>query len=237
MDFYNHSVNSMKKNLYEELGLGTNATKSEIKSSYRRLVKRHHPDAGGEKDKFIAIQNAWETLSDETKKEKYDKQFFSSSPSFNEISENWEQKFKSKKSSSSKKDQEVQYWIKDIYNPINRFINQIIKPLNNEIKALSADPYDEQLMETFCNYISLSEKKIERVVTIYNSKAVPRSISDLGLDLYHCFSQVKDALSELDRYTQGYVDDYLFDGKEMMKEAKRIQSRMNQNKKTSLHKI
>ena len=34
------------------------------------------------------------------------------------------------------------------------------------------------------------------------------------------FSQVEDALSELDKYTQGYVDDYLFDGKEMMKEAK-----------------
>ena len=237
MVFYNHSVISMKKNFYEELGLEINATKSEIKSSYRRLVKRHHPDAGGEKDKFIAIQNAWETLNDETKKEKYDKQFFSTSPSFNEINENWEQKFKSKKNSSSKKDEELQSWIKDIYNPINRFINQIIKPLNNEIKALSADPYDEQLMENFCNYINLSEKKIERVVTIYNSKAVPRSISDLGLDLYHCFSQVKDALSELDRYTQGYVDDYLFDGKEMMIEAKRIQSKMNQNKKTSLHKI
>ena len=50
--------------------------------------------------------------------------------------------------------------------------------------------------------------------------------------MYHCFSQVKDALSELEKYTQGYVDDYLFDGKEMMKEAKRIQSKMAYNKKS-----
>ena len=42
---------------------------------------------------------------------------------------------------------------------------------------------------------------------------------------------VKDALSELDRYTQGYVDNYLFDGKEMIKEAKRIQSKMSAKKK------
>ena len=49
----------MEKNLYEELGLKKNATKSEIKSSYRSLVKQHHPDAGGEKERFIAIQNAW----------------------------------------------------------------------------------------------------------------------------------------------------------------------------------
>ena len=112
------------------------------------------------------------------------------------------------------------------FTPINRLISQIIKPLNNEIKELSADPYDDQLMENFCSYINLSQKKIEKVDKIYNKKLVPKSISALGLDLYHCFSQVKDALSELDRYTQGYVDDYLFDGKEMIKEAKRIQSKM-----------
>ena len=54
----------MKKNLYEELGLKKNATKNEIKSSYRSLVKQHHPDAGGKKERFLAIQYAWETLND-----------------------------------------------------------------------------------------------------------------------------------------------------------------------------
>ena len=221
----------MEKNLYEELGLKKNATKNEIKSSYRSLVKQHHPDAGGEKERFLAIQNAWETLSDPIKKEKYDKNLFSSSSSFNSLNDNWEAKFNSKKCNSSSKDKEVEKWIQEIYTPINRLISQIIKPLNNEIKALSADPYDDQLMENFCSYISLSQKKIEKVEKIYNKKLIPNSISSLGLDLYHCFSQVKDALSEFDRYTQGYVDDYLFDGKEMIKEAKRIQKKMAIEKK------
>ena len=140
-------------------------------------------------------------------------------------------KINSKKYNSSIKDKEVETWIKEIYTPINRLISQIIKPLNNEIKELSADPYDDQLMENFCSYIILSQKKIEKVEKIYNKKIVPKSISALGLDLYHCFSQVKDALSEFDRYTQGYVDNYLFDGKEMIKEAKRIQSKMSTKKK------
>ena len=89
-------------------------------------------------------------------------------------------------------------------------------------------------MENFCNYISLSQNKIEKVEKIYNKKIVPNSISSLGIDLYHCFSQVKDALSEFDRYSQGYVDDYLFDGKEMIKEAKRIQTKMSIEKKIKL---
>ena len=221
----------METNFYKELGLDKNATKSEIKSSYRSLVKKHHPDAGGEKERFLAIQNAWETLNDPVKKEQYDRNFFSSNSSFDSLKENWEEKLNSKKYNSSNKDKEVETWIKEIYTPINRLISQIIKPLNNEIKELSADPYDDQLMENFCSYINLSQKKIEKVEKIYNKKLVPKSISNLGLDLYRCFSQVKDALSELDRYTQGYVDDYLFDGKEMIKEAKRIQSKMAMEKK------
>ena len=221
----------MEQNFYKELGLEKNATKSEIKSSYRSLVKIHHPDAGGEKERFLAIQNAWETLNDPIKKEKYDRTIFSSNTSFDSLNDNWEEKFNSKKYNSSIKDKEVETWIKEIYTPINRLICQIIKPLNNEIKELSADPYDDQLMENFCNYISLAQNKIDKVDKIYNKKLVPKSISALGLDLYHCFSQVKDALSELDRYTQGYVDDYLFDGKEMIKEAKRIQSKMSREKK------
>ena len=42
----------MEKNLYEELGLKKNATRSEIKSSYRSLVKKHHPDTGGNKERY-----------------------------------------------------------------------------------------------------------------------------------------------------------------------------------------
>ena len=194
-------------------------------------LKKHHPDAGGDKDRFLAIQDAWETLNDPFKKEQYDKTLFALDQSSNFRNENWEEKVNTTKYSSSIKDNEVKNWIKNIYNPTNRFISQIIKPLSQEIKELSADPYDEELMDNFCSYINISQRKIEKVDKLYKSISVPNSISSLGLDLYHCFSQVKDALSELDKYTQGYVDDYLFDGKEMMKEAKRIQSKMAYDKK------
>ena len=79
----------MKKNLYEELGLRKNATKSEIKSSYRSLVKQHHPDTGGKKERFLAIQNAWEILNDPIKKNQYDSSLFSSSSSLDSLNKNW----------------------------------------------------------------------------------------------------------------------------------------------------
>ena len=222
----------MNQNFYADLGLNCSATKIEIKSAYRFLAKKYHPDTGGNKEKFLAIQLAWETLNDPIKKERYDIQLSLKKNYSNVENKDWSaEDIKYKQNNSIIKDINIKLWMKNVYEPLNRNISQIIKPLNNEIKKLSADPYDEELMNNFCDYISNSKQKIERSSNIYNSYSVPSHISSIGLDLYHCFSQVKDALYELDRYTQGYVDDYLFDGKEMMKEAKRIQVKMSLSKK------
>ena len=221
----------MMKNYYKELGLKQNATRNEIKSAYRLLAKKYHPDTGGDNEKFLALQLAWETLNDPHKKAIHDKSLFNNESYIVSKNENWSSELKNKKNNSTNKDQDIKDWIKKIYNPINRFISQVIKPLNDEIKKLSADPYDDELMDAFSSYLNESRKKIEKASSLFKSQAVPSSISSIGLDLYHCFSQVQDALDELDRYTQGYVDDYLFDGKQMMKEAKRIQLKMNINKR------
>ena len=219
------------KNYYKELGLKQNATRDEIKSAYRLLAKKYHPDTGGDNEKFLALQLAWETLNDPQRKAIHDKSLFNDESYVISKNENWSSELKNKKNNSTNKDQDIKDWIKKIYNPINRFISQVIKPLNDEIKKLSADPYDDELMDEFSSYLNESRKKIEKASSLFKSQAVPSSISSIGLDLYHCFSQVQDAIDELDRYTQGYVDDYLFDGKQMMKEAKRIQLKMNINKR------
>ena len=52
-----------------------------------------------------------------------------------------------------------------------------------------------------------------------------------GLSLYHCLSQVEDALAELDRYTLGYVDGYLHDGREMLREAKQRRQRLQDERR------
>ena len=230
MDIYKLIMHT--KDYYKELGIPRNALKSEIKSAYRLLAKKYHPDTGGSNEKFLAIQLAWETLSDPQKKLMYDKNLLFQENTESQRYEDWSLEIKNNSNSSTNKDNDIKKWIINTYQPLNRLITQVIKPLNEEIKKLSADPYDDELMENFCKYISDSQKKINKVSEAYKSRIVPSSISSLGLDLYHCFSQVQDALDQLDRYTQGYVDNYLFDGKEMMKEAKRIQTKMAINKKS-----
>lgn len=58
---------------YEILGIGKNASKDEIRRAYRRLAHEHHPDkGGGQAEKFKAINEAYEVLSDDAKRAQYD---------------------------------------------------------------------------------------------------------------------------------------------------------------------
>lgn len=57
---------------YEILGVSKEATADEIKKAFRRQAMVHHPDKGGDPDKFRDLQSAYEVLSNEEKKALYD---------------------------------------------------------------------------------------------------------------------------------------------------------------------
>ncbi len=65
------------KDLYKTLGLPRNASQNEIKKKYRELTKKYHPDKNkGSKEasaKFSEIAEAYEILSDASKRRKYDR--------------------------------------------------------------------------------------------------------------------------------------------------------------------
>lgn len=68
----------MSKDYYQTLGVDKNASQDEIKKAYRKLAHKYHPDKkGGDESKFKEINEAYQTLSDDKKRNQYD-QFGSS---------------------------------------------------------------------------------------------------------------------------------------------------------------
>ena len=62
----------MTTSLYDELELPKTCTSEEIKQKYRILAQLHHPDKGGDVEKFKRMKLAYEVLSDPIKREHYD---------------------------------------------------------------------------------------------------------------------------------------------------------------------
>lgn len=64
-----------KRDYYEVLGVSKTASQDEIKSAFRKLAKKYHPDVSKEPDaaeKFKEAQEAYAVLSDENKRRQYD---------------------------------------------------------------------------------------------------------------------------------------------------------------------
>ena len=64
------------KDYYSILGVSKTASDDEIKSSYRKLARKYHPDVNkdpGAEDKFKEINEAYQVLSDKEKRQKYDR--------------------------------------------------------------------------------------------------------------------------------------------------------------------
>lgn len=76
----------MAKNYYDVLGVDKNASEDEIKSAYRKLAKKYHPDLNKDNPeaatKFKEVAEAYEVLGDSQKKANYDQYGSADGPQF-----------------------------------------------------------------------------------------------------------------------------------------------------------
>jgi len=61
-----------KKDYYEVLGVARDVNESDLKKAYKRMASKHHPDKGGDEEKFKEAKEAYDVLSNAQKRAAYD---------------------------------------------------------------------------------------------------------------------------------------------------------------------
>lgn len=210
-------------NHYKTLELHESASQTDIKRAYHRLAKQHHPDSradgNGDHDRISAINEAYAVLGDPAARKRYDFQRDGGrTQRASDISAQYQRRRKANKNA----DDALTTWIRSVYNPIDRLIGKIISPLKAEVRELSADPFDDELMEVFQEYLEGCRESLDKAKQKFKSMPNPSQAAKAAANLYYCLNQLEDGIEEIERFTYTYDDSYLHTGQELFRISKQL---------------
>ncbi len=211
-------------NHYETLSVSPNASQAEIKQAYRRLAKQYHPDVNQEtsQEEIIRINAAYEVLSNTQSRANYDRQLHSQFQKVNSRQKRTaaaQQYHRATRKKGRDADEEVEEWLRVVYQPVNRVLCGILNSLEQEIDQLAADPFDDELLEKFQTYLEACRNDLRQAQINFRSLPNPPSLARAAAHLYYCLNQIGDGLNELEYFPLNYHESYLHAGQEMFRIA------------------
>lgn len=185
------AFNSLK-NYYEVLGVNVDSTTSEIKSAYRKLARKYHPDINKDADAieiFKDITQAYETLSNPQKREQYNtlKGFFKSekqTTSSQKAEEEYKQQTKSKSYYSDiKTKKEENHSTKNTSKKQNNESNSFLKGLKLWLLKLkknrrAKDNHKPKKGDNITTDISVTPEEVltgsKRIINVLTTQTCPQ---------------------------------------------------------------
>ncbi|MFM7408119.1 MAG: J domain-containing protein [Cuspidothrix sp.] len=220
MSHYNH---------YDTLKVSNHASQAEIKQAYRRLVKIFHPDSNKEiadNEQIIRVNAAYEVLSDSKSRLDYDEKLRHSQQRFDQFrqkrTESAQQHYKATRKNRKDVDENIEEWLRLVYKPVSRLLATIVNSLAEQIEDLAADPFDDNLLDDFQNYLDSCREDLKDAQIKFRSLPNPPSLAGTAAHIYYCMSQLGDGIEELAYFPLSYDDRYLHTGQELFRIAKRL---------------
>lgn len=236
---------STESDHYRTLQVASTATQQEIKQSYRRLAKQFHPDAqtaDSNHEGIARINAAYEVLGDPQSRSAYDRERQLQQAGFGSADEihdraartaRTQETYRRQRTAAKAADDAFSLWIRQVYTPVDRLIAKILSPLKAEIRALSADPFDDELMEAFQTYLENSRTALQKARDRAQSLPNPAIAASVAANVYYCLNQLEDGIEEMERYTYCYEESYLHTGKELFRIATRLRREAKEQLKVS----
>jgi len=223
-------VNSKQvSNHYETLKVSSNASQAEIKQAYRRLVKLFHPDSNQEtadREEIIRINAAYEVLGDNQNRRNYDQQLQDKSRKLDgdrqQRTASAQKRYQATRKTGRDADEEVEEWLRKVYQPVNRLLCTIIYSLEEQMEQLAADPFDDELLDEFQEYLKTCREDLKQAQTTFRSLPNPPSLARTAAHLYYSLDQLADGIEELGYFPLNYDERYLHTGQELFRIASRL---------------
>ncbi|MEH2449279.1 MAG: J domain-containing protein [Nostoc sp.] len=213
-------------NHYETLKVSPSASLAEIKQAYRRLVKLFHPDSNQEtadNEQIIRINAAYEVLGDNQNRRNYDQQLQDDSQKLNsdrlQRTASAQQHYQTRRKTGRDVDEQVEEWLRQVYQPVNRLLCNILYSLEEQMDQLAADPFDDELLYEFQEYLKTCRDDLKQAQTTFRSLPNPPSLARTAAHLYYSLDQVADGLEELGYFPLNYDERYLHTGQELFRIA------------------
>jgi len=213
-------------NYYKTLKVNPNASQAEIKQAYRRLVKLFHPDTNQEiadHEQIIQINAAYEVLGDAQSRLNYDQKLRVTSQKSNSARQQRtaaaQQQYQATRKTRRDADEQVEEWLRLVYQPVNRLLCRIINSLQDQIENLEADPFDDELLQEFQDYLTNCRDTLKQALITFRSLPNPPGLARTAAHLYYCLNQIGDGLDELEYFPLNYDESYLHTGQEMFRIA------------------
>ncbi|MCS6959768.1 MAG: DnaJ domain-containing protein [Pseudanabaenaceae cyanobacterium SKYGB_i_bin29] len=206
-------------NYYTILQVHHTAPQNEIKRAYRQLVKQYHPDLNHGLDnheKIAQINVAYETLSNPKSRASYDISIGVSSQNNTNVSQ------RGLKTRGKTEDERVQEWITKVYEPICQFLGKTLPQLQDQIDALADDPFDDQLMSVFLDYLATCRSGYSQAQRLFRQFPNPSCKAAVAEYLFHCLNQLGDGIEELYYFTNNLDDRHLHTGIELWRIAEEM---------------
>lgn len=221
---------------YRTLEVKRTATQAEIKQAYRRLAKLFHPDSNQDvpnHDRIARLNEAYEVLGDPQNRRTYDQQ-----QRYQEQLEavgftvgrresdrqrrtaNVQERHRQQQKTGQQIEEDLKQWLNQVYTPVNRLLYKILHPLKDQINDLAADPFDDELMQNFLDYLDDCHNWLEQAETVFRSRPNPSSVAGAAANLFYCLSQLGDGIEQLEYFTANYDEHYLHTGEELFRIAK-----------------
>lgn len=182
---------------YQLLGVDPKVEAAEIKQAYRRLVKAQHPDLHHHRkeeadldsanEEMRLLNEAYKTLMDAATRARYDVT----------IGLRRATAAAGKVLANAGDEDDPERYLRVVFHPCRQSIVRVFSMYKKQIRTLSADLYDERLLEDFGAYVDKVEQTLRKASRSLSDQPAPSSLHGAEQMMRYAISQAADGMEEL----------------------------------------